>query len=81
MSTEASILSRLAAIEQQNQQVLMLLAKLAGIQAPQVLAGLPPAEAQLIALARVDRPAAIAEAKRRFRESGRKKKSPAEVRV
>ena len=81
MSTTASILARLAAIEQQNQQVLALLAKLAGIQAQPVLAGLPEDEANLIALARVDRSAAIAEAKRRFNESGKKKPSRREVRA
>lgn len=70
MQTE--ILARLSNLEQQNQQVLMLLAKLAGIQAPQILAGLPKDEVQLIALARVDRSAAIAESKRRCRESSKK---------
>lgn len=81
MTSEAIILSRLAAIEQQNQQMLALLAKLAGIQAQPILAGLQKEEAKLIALARVDRAAAIAESKRRCRESGRKKQSPAEVRA
>jgi len=81
VSTESSILARLAAIEQQNQQVLVLLAKLAGIQAPQVLAGLPKDEAELIALARVNRSAAIEESKRRFKASAKKNQSPAEVRA
>lgn len=79
--TEASILARLAAIEQQNQQVLIILAKLAGIHTPQVLEGLPPAEAQLIALAKVDRAGAIAESKRRFLASGKKKPSRGGVRA
>lgn len=69
---QAEILARLSNLEQQNQQVLMLLAKLAGTQAPQILAGLPKDEVQLIALAGVDRAAAIAESKRRCRESSTK---------
>lgn len=81
MTQEAVILARLAAIEQQNQQVLALLAKLAGIQPAPMFEGLPEGEAALIALARVDRAAAIAEAKRRFRESGKKKPSSREVRA
>ena len=81
MSSESSILARLAAIEQQNQQVIALLAKLTGTQVQPILAGLPKDEANLIALARVDRAAAIAESKRRFNESGKKKPSNREARA
>ncbi|MCX5876635.1 MAG: hypothetical protein NT087_10165 [Deltaproteobacteria bacterium] len=39
MTPEASILTRLAAIEEQNQQVLLLLAKLAGGETPPQVRG------------------------------------------
>lgn len=81
MTTAAAILARLDTIEQQNQHVLTLLAKLAGVALAPSLEGLPPDVAELISLARVDRSASIAEAKRRFKEAGKKKKTSREVRV
>lgn len=81
MTSETTILIRLDAIEQQNQRILNLLGKLAGVSPGPSLEGLPPDVAELIALARVDRAASIAEAKRRFKEGGKKKNSGREVRV
>lgn len=69
------VIARLDTIERQNQQILDMLSKLTGSQVQPVYEVMPDDVASLIALARVDRAASIAEAKRRAKESMRKKKS------
>lgn len=73
MTPAAQILAMLAAIERQNQRILAALAQLSGLQATPDFEGIPADEARLIALAGVDRAAAIAESRRRCKESGKKK--------